>query len=59
MQIAEGVRGRIAFAQLYGMADGVTRRIQLAFDQHSGGEGPHIGLKYVVSAALRSVMEVV
>uniref|UniRef100_V5F2L5 Proline dehydrogenase n=2 Tax=Kalmanozyma brasiliensis (strain GHG001) TaxID=1365824 RepID=V5F2L5_KALBG len=47
LQLQESVRGRIFFAQLYGMASVLTARIQAAFDPNSGGVGPHMVLKYI------------
>lgn len=47
LQLQESVRGRIFFAQLYGMASVLTARIQAAFDPASGGVGPHMVLKYI------------
>ncbi|GAC93991.1 proline oxidase [Pseudozyma hubeiensis SY62] len=47
LQLQESVRGRIFFAQLYGMASVLTARIQAAFDANSGGVGPHMVLKYI------------
>lgn len=47
LQLQESVRGRIFFAQLYGMASVLTARIQAAFDPTSGGVGPHMVLKYI------------
>ena len=56
LQVTPGVRGRIFFGQLLGMADSLTRRLQLAFDPYSGGVGPHMGLKYVPYGPLQLVM---
>ncbi len=56
VQVAPGVRGRIIFGQLLGMADSLTRRLQLAFDPYSGGSGPHMALKYVPYGPLDLVM---
>ena len=56
LQVAPGVRGRVMFGQLLGMADSLTRRIQLAFDPSSGGVGPHMCLKYVPYGPLHLVM---
>ncbi|GAK62652.1 proline dehydrogenase [Moesziomyces antarcticus] len=47
LQLQESIRGRIFFAQLYGMASVLTARIQAAFDPASGGVGPHMVLKYI------------
>ncbi|PWZ03042.1 FAD-linked oxidoreductase [Testicularia cyperi] len=47
LELAGTVRGRIFFAQLYGMASVLTGRIQAAFDPASGGVGPHMVLKYI------------
>lgn len=47
LKLQESVRGRIFFAQLYGMASVLTARIQAAFDPNSGGVGPHMVLKYI------------
>jgi proline dehydrogenase len=54
--LSPGVRGRIHFAQLHGMADDLTRALQLAFDSSSGGPGPHVVLKYIPYGDLRLVM---
>ncbi|PWN53120.1 FAD-linked oxidoreductase [Violaceomyces palustris] len=56
LQVGEGVRGRIFFAQLYGMASVVTCRLQAAFDPDSGGEGPHMILKYLPYGPLKLVL---
>ncbi|SPO20541.1 related to Proline oxidase, mitochondrial precursor [Ustilago trichophora] len=47
LELQDSVRGRIFFAQLYGMASVLTARIQAAFDPTSGGVGPHMVLKYI------------
>lgn len=54
--LASGVRGRIHFAQLYGMADDLTRALQSSFDNSSGGPGPHLVLKYIPYGGLKVVM---
>ena len=56
LQLRQNIRGRIHFAQLYGMADELTRAMQLAFDNFSGGPGPHLVLKYIPYGDLRLVM---
>ncbi|UZJ52574.1 hypothetical protein CBS101457_001894 [Exobasidium rhododendri] len=56
LQLRPRVRGRIHFAQLYGMADELTRAIQTSFDRQSGGAGPHIVLKYIPYGNLDLVM---
>ncbi|EPQ32008.1 uncharacterized protein PFL1_00206 [Pseudozyma flocculosa PF-1] len=56
LQLQESIRGRIFFAQLYGMASALTARMQAAFDPDSGGAGPHIVLKYVPYGPLKLVM---
>lgn len=47
LQLADGVRGRIHLGQLYGMADDLTHAVRVAFDTRSGGDGPHVVLKYI------------
>lgn len=47
LQLADSIRGRIFFAQLYGMASVLTARLQAAFDDVSGGKGAHMVLKYI------------
>lgn len=47
LQLADSIRGRIFFAQLYGMASVLTARLQAAFDDLSGGKGAHMVLKYI------------
>jgi proline dehydrogenase len=54
--LSPSVRGRIHFAQLYGMADDLTRALQQSFDNESGGPGPHLVLKYIPYGDLRLVM---
>lgn len=56
LQLEPHIRGRIVFGQLLGMADGLTRRLQLAFDPYSGGAGPHMVLKYIPYGPLNLVM---
>lgn len=56
LNLLPGVRGRIHFAQLYGMADDLTRALQQSFDNDSGGSGPHLVLKYIPYGDLRLVM---
>lgn len=56
LQLDDAVRGRIFFAQLYGMASALTARMQAAFDPLSGGSGPHVTLKYVPYGPLHLVM---
>lgn len=53
LNLIKGVRGRICFGQLFGMADNVTRGLQAAFDPNSGGVGPHICSKYRESISQR------
>lgn len=56
LQLEPHIRGRVVFGQLLGMADGLTRRLQLAFDPYSGGAGPHMVLKYIPYGPLNLVM---
>jgi proline dehydrogenase len=56
LQLLPGVRGRIHLGQLYGMADDLTYAIQCAFDPASGGDGPHVALKYIPYGDLSLVM---
>lgn len=56
LRVAPGVRGRAMFGQLYGMSDILTQRMTQAFDSASGGEGPHMVLKYVPYGPMELVM---
>lgn len=56
LQLVHGVRGRVHLGQLYGMADDLTDTIRCAFDPSSGGDGPHVALKYVPYGDLNLVM---
>lgn len=56
LRVADGVRGRAMFGQLYGMSDILTQRMTRAFDSYSGGAGPHMVLKYVPYGPMALVM---
>jgi proline dehydrogenase len=56
LQLQPKVRGRIHFAQLYGMADDLTRALQYSFDNASGGTGPPLIFKYIPYGHLDLVM---
>ncbi|PWN90376.1 FAD-linked oxidoreductase, partial [Acaromyces ingoldii] len=56
LALAPHVRGRLFFAQLYGMSDQLTRTLQSTFDPLSGGPGPHLVQKYVPYGSLKLVM---